>query len=102
MWIEASVAAQQDNRVITKFNVRDTGIGMHEDTYNVIFEPLTRLNPSYSGVYKGKGFGLKLVKTFLDELDGEIHVNSQLGAGSEFKILIPYKKCLLNCAEERL
>ena len=61
--------------------VKDTGIGIPEDKYNLIFEQFNRLTSSYSGVYPGKGLGLRMVKHFLDEIGGEPHVKSKVGQG---------------------
>ena len=100
--LEASVAKEESSRIIIKFKINDTGIGIPKEEQDVIFEKFSRLTPSYTGIYKGKGLGLRIVKQFLDELNGEIHVTSQLNKGSTFIILIPYKLPLLNCNEQEL
>ncbi len=98
----ASLAKRENKKIIIKFTVEDTGVGIPEEKMNLIFEKFNRLTSSYSGVYPGKGLGLSIVKHFLHELDGEAHVESKIGKGSMFKILIPYKEPLLNCSEENL
>ncbi len=97
-----TLGKKENKKIIVKFTVEDTGVGIQEEKMNLIFEKFNRLTSSYSGVYPGKGLGLSIVKHFLDELGGEAHVESEMGKGSVFKILIPYKEPLLNCSEENL
>ncbi len=91
-----------NNSIIIKFNVKDTGVGMPKEEQNIIFEKFSKLTPSHRGIYPGKGLGLKIVKQFLDELGGEIHVESKRNEGSTFIALIPYKLPLLKCDEKEL
>ena len=56
----------------------------------------------YKGTYTGKGLGLRVVRQFLDELGGEIHLTSKANKGSTFIVLIPYKLPLLGCNEKEL
>ena len=100
--LHVSLCKKEKSRVIVQFTVEDTGIGMSQEQQNIIFEKFSRLTPSHQGVYSGKGLGLRIVKQFLDELNGEIHVSSRLGNGSKFVILIPYKVPLLDCNETDL
>jgi PAS domain S-box-containing protein len=101
--MQASLAKQEENdRVIIKFKIEDTGIGISKEEQDFIFERFSRLSPSYRGIYPGKGFGLKIVKQFLDELGGEVHMTSKPHNGTTFIILIPYKLPLLRCDEKKL
>lgn len=69
--------------------VEDTGIGIPEDKFDVIFENFSRLTPSYKGVYKGTGLGLYAVKHYVDAMSGYINIESKLGEGSKFILTIP-------------
>lgn len=101
--LQVKLAKQEDNRCIIKFRFEDTGIGISKEDQDIIFEKFSRLTPSYKGIHPGKGLGLRIVKQFLDELDGEIHhIKSQLNKGTTFIILIPYKQTLLKCEEKEL
>lgn len=93
---DISLVKKEKRQVVIKFVIADTGIGIPAEKQEVIFERFNRLTASYSGVYSGKGLGLRLVKRFLDELEGEIEVESKEGEGSTFTVLIPYKVSLLN------
>lgn len=100
--VESSLASENQKSAIIKFKIKDTGVGISQEEQNSIFEKFSRLTPSYKGIHPGKGLGLRIVKQFLDELDGEIHLISTPKKGSTFIVLIPYKLPLLNCDEMEL
>lgn len=93
--LDVSVAKMDQDRAVIQFIIKDTGIGIPPDKQEIIFEKFNRLTSSYSGVYAGKGLGLRMVKRFLDEINGEVHVTSEVGKGSVFTVLVPYKLPLL-------
>ena len=100
--LSITVARIEDQKIIVKFIVKDTGIGFSAKEKDIIFAKFSRLTPSYTGIYTGKGLGLRIVKQFLDEVGGEIHVESKIDNGSTFVVLIPYKIPLLECNEKEL
>lgn len=67
-------------------SVEDSGIGVPADKTEDIFIRFNRLSAASDGVYEGTGLGLTIVKQFVKELSGEIHVNSTLGLGSIFSV----------------
>jgi two-component system, OmpR family, aerobic respiration control sensor histidine kinase ArcB len=82
----------QDSRTaIVKFVVEDSGMGIPDDKKVLIYERFTKVMPSNTGLYKGLGLGLRIVKQFVDELDGDIHLKSELKRGSTFVIFLPFK-----------
>ncbi len=85
-----------DDSILLTFIVSDTGVGIPKDKLNTIFEKYTRLNPSSRGMYGGSGLGLFRVKQFVDALDGEVDVESELGKGSNFYVTIPFEKPLVD------
>lgn len=78
-----------DNKRIIKLTVSDTGIGIPAEKQKEIFLQFSRVHPSYQNLYKGIGLGLAIVKKYIEDLNGEIHVESQIGKGSCFTCLIP-------------
>lgn len=94
--LTAELAIKEDRNFIIKLQVTDSGIGIMKDKQQEIYLQFKRLTPSYQGLYKGAGLGLYIVKQFIDELDGEIYVNSTLGEGSTFSCVIPLKEPLLH------
>lgn len=85
----ALLEKRQDDEVIVKIIVKDTGIGIPIDKQAVIFEQFTRLTNAYDSTYKGTGLGLYIVKTFVESMQGQIQVESEEGKGSTFTCLIP-------------
>jgi two-component system aerobic respiration control sensor histidine kinase ArcB len=86
----------KNSRIILELNVEDTGIGIAEDQYEVIFDRFTRLSPSSCNQYPGSGLGLWMVKKFIEDMNGEVSVTSKVGVGSKFSCVFPCKKMLLD------
>ena len=100
--LETEISKKENHEVVIKFKIEDTGIGIPDDKQDLIFEKFTRLNSSYNSMLGGKGYGLRIVKRFLEDLHGELHLKSALNEGTTFIILIPCKLPLLNCSESKL
>lgn len=81
----------QNRKIVVKFVVTDTGMGIPDDKKVLIYERFTKVTPSNRGLYKGLGLGLRIVKQFVDELNGDIHLKSEVGKGSAFTIFLPFK-----------
>lgn len=73
-----------------KFYVRDTGIGISEDCFEVIFECFKQLQEKHRIKYKGTGVGLAITKKIVNEAGGKIWLKSKPGNGSEFYFTMPY------------
>ncbi len=67
------------------FDVRDTGKGISQDEATKIFERFFQAK----GAASGTGIGLALVKSFVELHHGEVWVESELGKGSDFVVVIP-------------
>lgn len=93
--IEATLAKKKHRTLVIKLTVSDTGMGIPNDKQHEIYLQFKRLTPSYQGIYKGAGLGLYVVKQFIDELEGEIYVTSEVNKGTKFTCLIPLQKPLL-------
>lgn len=93
-WIDIRVSCTQedaDNAVIT-MEVCDTGIGMTPETQERIFESFTQADGSTTRKFGGTGLGTTIAKELTTILGGTISVESSLGAGSVFRIQLPFTK----------
>jgi len=74
-----------------EFYVKDTGIGIKSELYNVIFERFRQAETSNSRTYGGTGLGLSISKALVELLGGRIWVESEVGEGATFFFTIPHK-----------
>jgi|Deesub1362B_J571_1020462.scaffolds.fasta_scaffold01471_3 signal transduction histidine kinase len=72
-----------------KITISDTGIGIPEDRLEDIFKPLTQLDPSPTRRYGGTGTGLAVAKRIIEAHGGKIWVESKLGKGATFYMVLP-------------
>lgn len=80
-----------NENIIVKIIVKDTGMGIPKDKQQIIFEKLQRLTPSYYNKQEGHGIGLYIVDQYVKAMNGTIEVDSDIGQGSTFTISIPLK-----------
>ena len=72
-----------------QFTVEDTGIGMSEQFLEHIFDPYARETRFASQSITGTGLGMPIVKSLVQQMSGEITVESTLGEGSRFTVTLP-------------
>ena len=86
--INVELQLDSDNYSIT---VKDTGIGIPQESVNMIFEEFRQVSEGYSRSFEGTGLGLAITKKYIDLLHGKIKLTSTINQGSEFIIIIPLK-----------
>lgn len=69
----------------------DTGIGMEKDFLKHAFEPYTQKNNISLSSINGVGLGLSIVKQMVTLMGGTIDVESEVGKGTKYTILLPFK-----------
>lgn len=72
-----------------QLKVSDTGVGIHPDEIDRIFEPFFRGDPTRSTETGGAGLGLTIARKHVEVLGGAIDVESQLGQGTIFRVRLP-------------
>jgi signal transduction histidine kinase len=72
-----------------KIMISDNGPGIPPEERSKIFAKFYQIEGSFTGQIEGMGLGLALVKRVVEEHDGHVHVDSELGKGSTFTISLP-------------
>lgn len=90
--VSADLHADHDTKISVRFSVTDTGIGISPERIHSIFNPFTQLDGSMSRRYGGTGLGLTIVKHLISMMGGEIHVESEVGKGTQVWFILPFEK----------
>ena len=79
-----------EKHIITRYVVRDNGIGMSEEFQKKLFDPFSQEDDANARTqYKGTGLGMAITKKYVDMMGGSIAVESKKGVGSTFTVEIP-------------
>lgn len=81
-------AAPAPGRVRTRFTVRDTGIGMSPAFKEKIFDSFEREDTARVRKIEGTGLGMAITKRIVDEMGGDIAVESEQGVGTTFTVTV--------------
>jgi CheY-like chemotaxis protein len=79
-----------DQKIILRFTVTDTGIGIPKDKQKFIFDAFSQVESAATRKYEGTGLGLAIASKLLKMLGGEIDLESEVGKGSSFHFVIPF------------
>ncbi|MDI5950119.1 response regulator [Flavobacterium yafengii] len=90
--VSVDLLHEDDDKVILKFAVTDTGIGISEEKIGTIFENFQQASSGTSRLYGGTGLGLAIVKQLIEPQSGTIRVNSTIHKGSTFSFTLPFQK----------
>jgi PAS domain S-box-containing protein len=84
------IRVESENAVIC-LEVEDTGVGVPADRLDAIFESFTQADGTTTRRFGGSGLGLSISKRLVELMGGEISVASEVGNGSLFRMMIPFK-----------
>lgn len=81
-----------DSKVTFEFEIKDTGIGMSKDYIeDHLFTPFSQAKQDARTRYEGTGLGMSIVKGLVDKLGGNIEVKSEVGVGTQIKVVLTYQ-----------
>lgn len=84
--VQVTVMKENETAAVT---VRDTGIGIPPDQQDRVFERFYRVDKSHSKASGGTGLGLSIVKHAVQYHHGAIHLQSEVGKGTEIRVTFP-------------
>ena len=79
----------EDGQFVLHTEVEDQGLGMSAEQMSQLFQPFSQADSSVTRKFGGTGLGLSIVKSLIDLMGGQVSVDSDLGRGTRFKVLIP-------------
>lgn len=89
--ITTMIESQTPESVMLSFEIKDTGIGIPSEQLEFVFERFSQATTSVSRQYGGTGLGLTISRELAELQGGSIRVQSTVGQGSVFTVVIPYK-----------
>lgn len=93
--------SEKSDMKVVRYSVIDNGIGMTAETVDRLFLPFSQAESSTTRNFGGTGLGLSICDRLCQMMNGEIHVTSEPGCGSEFAASIPHGNCEVAQAVER-
>lgn len=91
IFLKVSLLEKNENEVLIKFSLTDTGIGIPEEKLELIFEPFTQVDSSFTRKYAGSGLGLAIASRLVKLMKGSVEVRSKLHKGTTFEFVIPFE-----------
>jgi PAS domain S-box-containing protein len=79
------------DKIAISIQVADTGIGISAENLETLFQPFRQIETGLSRSHEGTGLGLAICRRLAELMGGEIRVESELGRGSIFTVLLPVR-----------
>ncbi|MCP3875325.1 MAG: response regulator, partial [Desulfobacteraceae bacterium] len=90
--IDIAVKEDDTSKVMILFTVKDTGVGIPQESIGKLFESFSQADSSTTREYGGTGLGLTISKQLCELMGGEIGIRSKEGEGSQFGFTVVFEK----------
>lgn len=91
VFVQAKEIGFQNGIAKYLFVVEDTGIGIGKEFKQHIFEPFTQEHQGARTHYNGVGLGMSIVKKLVEQMEGSIEIDSEVGKGSTVQVTLPIR-----------
>ncbi len=88
----SELPSDEEGKVVYKFVITDTGIGMSKEFLKSVFDPFERERTSTISRIQGTGLGMSIVKSLTELMHGTINVDSEINVGTTYTIIIPVEE----------
>jgi len=92
VYVEVSQSPLADDKIELTVAVRDTGIGISAEAMPKLFDRFMQADATTARRYGGTGLGLAISREIIDLMGGRIGVESAVGVGSTFKVIVPMER----------
>lgn len=90
--IRVALELEDDRYVTMRFSVTDTGVGIPQDSLDLLFQSFSQVDASTTRKYGGTGLGLAICKKLCRLMGGDIGVETKEGSGSTFWFSLTFEK----------
>ncbi|HET9959068.1 MAG TPA: ATP-binding protein, partial [Polyangiaceae bacterium] len=91
VFVQIDLASESENRVVLRFAVQDTGIGIAPEQLPKLYQAFSQVDGTLVRQYGGTGLGLAIAKRIVNMMGGELELQSSLGHGSTFSFTVDMK-----------
>lgn len=89
----AGTTGPEADELTVIFEIEDTGSGISDDKMQRLYERFTQ-GDNVAGKISGSGLGLSITRKLIDQLGGRIEVESEVGKGTLFRVILPYSQAV--------